>query len=54
MRELVGELHGDATTERMPNDGDPLNVQHGQQVPHAIGIGRDRVVGAWLIGLSMP
>ena len=53
LRELVGELHRDATAERMPDHGDPLDVEHAEQVPHAVGVGGDGVVGARLVGLAV-
>ena len=51
--ELVAELHRDATTQRVPDHGDPVDVEHAQQVPHAIGVGGHRVVGAGFIGLAV-
>ncbi len=53
LRELVGELHRDATAERMPDDRDPLDVEHAEQVAHAVRVCRDGVVGARLVGLPV-
>ena len=37
--EEVGELHGDATAERMADDGSALEAEHGEQVADAGGVG---------------
>ena len=51
--ELVGELHRHATAQRVTDHGDPVDVEHAEQVPHAVGVGGHRVVGAGLIGLAV-
>ena len=48
---LVGELGGDAAAERVADDGGPVDAEHLEQVAHAVGVGRDRVVGAGLVRL---
>jgi len=53
LRVLVSELHGDAAAEGMAYDGHALDVEHREQVPHAVGVGRHRVVGAGLVGLAV-
>jgi hypothetical protein len=46
--ELVGELHGDAAAEGVPDDGDAVDVEHAQQVTHCVAVCADRVVCARL------
>ena len=53
LRELVGELHRHPAAKRVTDDGDPLDVEHGKQVAHPVGVRRDRVVGAWLVRLPV-
>ncbi len=53
LRELVGELHCHPAAERMAHDGDPLDFEHAEQVAHPVGVRRDRVVGARLVGLPV-
>ena len=42
---LVRELRRHAATERMAHDGGPIEPEHLEQVAHAVGICRNRVVG---------
>ncbi len=53
LRELVGELHGHATAERVADDGDPFDVQDAEQVAHAVGVRRDRIVRPRLVRLAV-
>ena len=53
LRVLVSKLHGDTAAEGMADDGHPLDVQHREQVPHPVGVGRHRVIGAGLVGLAV-
>ena len=53
LRELVGELHRHSATERMTHYGYPLDVEHAEQVAHPVGVRRDRVVGARLVGFTV-
>ena len=46
---LVGELHRHAAAEAVPDHGDPVDAQHGEQVAHAVGVAADAVVGARLV-----
>ena len=46
--EEVGELHRDATAERMADDGSALEAEHGEQVADPGGVGAQRVVAARL------
>ena len=50
---LVGELHRDTTAERMADDGDPVHVEHAQQVAHAAGVRGDGIVRPGLGRLAM-
>src|SRR5437870_198615 len=38
----------------MPDDGHPLDVEYAEQVAHAVGVGRYRIVGAGFIGFAVP
>ncbi len=40
VRELVGELGRHPTAQRVPDHGDPLDLEHAQQVAHAVGEAR--------------
>ena len=53
LRELVGELHRHAAAERVADDGDPFDVEHAEQIAHAVGVRGHRVVGARLVGLAV-
>ena len=46
--ELVGELHRHAATEAVPDHGHLVDVQHGEQVAHAVGVAAHGVVGTRL------
>ena len=50
MWELVGELHRHPAAEGVTDYRHPLDVEHAEQVAHAVGVRRDRVVGARLVG----
>ena len=50
LRELVGELHRHPAAQGMTHDGRPLDIEHAEQVAHPVGVCRNRVVGAWLVG----
>ena len=47
--ELVGELHRHAAAEAVPDHGDLVDAEHGEQVAHAVGVAADAVVGARLV-----
>ena len=47
---LIGELHRDAATERVPDDGGALDAEHAEQVAHRVRVRGDGVVGARLVG----
>lgn len=51
--ELVRKLHRHTAAERMPNDADVLDAQSGQQIAHAVGVGRYRVIGPRLVGAAV-
>ena len=51
--ELVGELHRHPAAEAVPDDGDLVDAEHGEQVAHAVGVAADAVVGARLVGLAV-
>jgi hypothetical protein len=38
----------------MADDGDAVDVEHAEQIPHAVCVGGHGVVGARLVGLSVP
>ena len=50
---LVGELHRDATTERLADDGRPVDPQGDHQVPERVGVRTEGVVLEWLVGLAV-
>ena len=50
---LVGELDGDAATERVPDDGRARHVEGLEQVAHAAGVGAERVVAERLGRLAV-
>ena len=52
--ELIRELHRDAAAERVSDHGRAFDVEHAQQVAHAVRVGCDRIVGAGLVGPTMP
>jgi hypothetical protein len=52
--ELVRELHRDAAAEAVTDDRDLVDAQDRQQVPHAVGVAAQRVVGVGLVGLAVP
>ncbi len=52
--ELVGELRRHAAAQGVPDDGDPVDLQHAQEVAHPVGEARHRVVGPWLLGAPVP
>ncbi len=51
--ELVGELHRYAAAERVPDDGDVLDAERRQKIPHAVGVRGYRVIRAWLVGTAV-
>src|ERR1019366_9097393 len=54
LRILVRGLHGAAATERVTDDRRAFDAEDAQEVAHAVGIGSDGVVGAWLVGGAVP
>ena len=50
---LVGELHGDAATQRVADHGRPPVAEHDEQVAKAGRVGAQGVVAAWLGRLAM-
>ena len=52
--ELVGELRRHAAAERVPDDGDPVDLEHAEEVAHPVGVARHRVVGPRLLGAPVP
>ena len=50
---LVRELGGDPASERMADDRGVFDLEDVEQIPHAVGVCRDRVVGAGLVGLAV-
>ncbi len=38
----------------MADDGDPVDVEYGEQVPHAVGVGGHGIVRPRLVGKAMP
>ena len=53
LRELVGELHGDAAAEAVTDHGDPVDLQRCQQVSHSVGIAAEAVVRPWFVRSAM-
>ena len=53
LRELVGQLHRDPATQRVAHEGRALMAERHHQVPHAAGMGAQRVVTARLRGLAV-
>ena len=53
LRKLVGELHGDAAAEAVPDHGDLVDAQDGQQVTHTVGETAQAVVGPGFIRLPV-
>ena len=51
---LVGELHRDAAAERVADEGGAVDVEHRQEIAHAVGVGGDGVVAAGLVGAAVP
>ena len=51
---LVGELGRHAPAERMPDDGDPVDLEHTQEIAHPVGVAGDRVVGPGFLRASVP
>ena len=49
LRELVGELHGDAAAEAVPDHRHPVDARARQQVAHPVGVTAERVVGSRLV-----
>ena len=47
--EEVGELHRDAPSERVPDEGDPVDVEVVEQVAHRRGVGTEGVVPRGLL-----
>ncbi len=54
VRELVGELHRHPAPERVPDERDAIDAEHGEQVAHAVRVRRNRVVGARLVRRAVP
>ena len=52
--ELVGELHRHSPAEAVPDHGDRVDAQHGEQVTHAVGVAAEAVVGARLVREAVP
>ena len=50
---LVRELGGDATAKGVTDDSDSVDLEHVEQIAHAVGEGTDGVVGAGLGGHAM-
>ena len=38
--ELVGELRRHAAAQRVPDDGDAVDLEHAQEIAHAVGVRR--------------
>ena len=53
LRELVGELHGDAAAEAVADDGGALVAEHAEQVADARRVGAEAVVAAGLGALAV-
>ena len=53
LRELVGELHGDAAAQAVPHDGGALVAEHAEQVADAGGVGAEAVVASGLGRLAV-
>ena len=53
LRELVGELHGDAAAEAVADEGGPLVTEHDHQVANARRVGAEAVVAAGLGRLAV-
>jgi hypothetical protein len=53
MGELIGELHCDAAAQGVTDDGDCIDVEDAEQVPHPVGVGGDRVVRPRLVGTAV-
>ena len=50
---LVGELHADAATERVPDDRRPLDPQRKHEVAQQVGVGAEGVIVARFVGLPV-
>ena len=53
LRELVGELHGDAAAEAVADDRGALVAEHAEQVADARRVGAEAVVAAGLGALAV-
>jgi short-subunit dehydrogenase len=53
LRELVGELHRDPATQRVPDDRPPLVSKCAEKIAHPVREGAKRVVAARLRGLTV-
>ena len=47
--ELVAELRRHAPSERMTDHRGPVDLQHAEQIAHAVGISGHRIVGSWFL-----